>query len=89
MLRPLYHQETAPGTHWTGGWVGLRAGMDDVKKTLLTIQGLELQPLDRPERSQSHYRLRYAGKVQSVIGLHTCTSDVPSRVIVPSPSVLP
>jgi len=20
--------ETAPGTHWLGGWVGLRAGLD-------------------------------------------------------------
>jgi hypothetical protein len=24
--------ERAPGTHWIGGWVGSRAGMDDVKK---------------------------------------------------------
>jgi hypothetical protein len=21
-----------PGTHWTGGWVGSRAGLDDVEK---------------------------------------------------------
>jgi len=25
--RPLYLKET-PGTHWTGSWVGLRAGLD-------------------------------------------------------------
>jgi hypothetical protein len=24
--------ETAAGTHWIGGWVGPRAGLDDVKK---------------------------------------------------------
>jgi hypothetical protein len=26
--------ETAPGTHWTGGWVDARAGLDDVEKIL-------------------------------------------------------
>jgi hypothetical protein len=26
--------ERAPGTHWTGGWVGPRAGLDDVEKIL-------------------------------------------------------
>jgi hypothetical protein len=24
----LYHRERIPGTHWIGGWVGLRAGLD-------------------------------------------------------------
>jgi hypothetical protein len=24
--------ERAPGTHWIGGWVGPRAGLDDVEK---------------------------------------------------------
>jgi hypothetical protein len=24
--------ERAPGVHWIGGWVGLRAGLDDMKK---------------------------------------------------------
>jgi len=33
-----------PGTHFTGGWVGLRAGLDGT---------------DRPARSQSLYRLSY------------------------------
>jgi hypothetical protein len=26
--------ETDPGTHWIGGWVGLRAGLYDVEKIL-------------------------------------------------------
>jgi hypothetical protein len=34
--------ERAPGNHWIGGWVGPRAGLDDVEKrkflTLLSLQ---------------------------------------------------
>jgi hypothetical protein len=26
------HKVRAPGTHWTGGWVGPRAGLDPVVK---------------------------------------------------------
>jgi hypothetical protein len=37
--------EKAPGTHWIGGWVGFRAGLDDVeKRKFLTLPGLELRP---------------------------------------------
>jgi hypothetical protein len=62
MPLPLYPQERAPGTHWIGGYVGLRAGLDDVeKRKSLTIPGLDLRPLDRPALSQSLYRLRYPG----------------------------
>jgi hypothetical protein len=44
--------ERAPGTHWIGGWVDLRAGLDDLKKRkFLTPRGLELRPLCRPARS--------------------------------------
>jgi hypothetical protein len=25
-------RERAPGTHWIGGWVNLRAGLDDMEK---------------------------------------------------------
>jgi hypothetical protein len=46
--------ERAPGTHWIGGWVGPRAGMDDVEnRKFLTLPGLELRPLGHPARSQS------------------------------------
>jgi hypothetical protein len=35
-----------PGTHWIGGWVDPRAGLDGVEKfKFLTLQGLELRPL--------------------------------------------
>jgi hypothetical protein len=44
--------ETAPGTQWIGGWVGPRAGLDDVeKRKFLTLPGLELRPLVRPGRN--------------------------------------
>jgi hypothetical protein len=39
-----------PGTHWKGGWVDPRAGLDDMKEwKFLTLPGLEL----RPPRSSS------------------------------------
>jgi hypothetical protein len=35
-------RERAPFTHWIGGWVGPRAGLDDVeKRKFLTLPGLE------------------------------------------------
>jgi hypothetical protein len=37
--------EKAPGTHWTGGWMGLRADLDDVNRIFLTLSGAELRPL--------------------------------------------
>jgi hypothetical protein len=46
--------EGAPGTHWVGGWVDLRAGLDDLeKRKFLTLPGLELRPFCRPARSWS------------------------------------
>jgi hypothetical protein len=48
--------ERAAGTHWRGGLVDLRAGLDDVeKRKFLTLPGLELRPLGRPASSQSLY----------------------------------
>jgi hypothetical protein len=45
---------------WIGGWVDLRAGLNDLeKRKFLTLPRLELRPLSRPARSQSLYRLRY------------------------------
>jgi hypothetical protein len=44
--------ERAPGTHWIGGWVDLRAGLDDLEeRKFLTPPGLELRLLGRPARS--------------------------------------
>jgi hypothetical protein len=54
--------ERTPDTHWIGGWVDPRAGLDDMEeRTFLTLPGLELRPLGRPARSQTLYRLAYSG----------------------------
>jgi hypothetical protein len=40
--RPLYiPEERAPGTHWIGGWVGPKSGLDDVekRKAFLLLRG--------------------------------------------------
>jgi hypothetical protein len=40
--RPLYPEEILPGTHWIGGWVGPRAGLDVVeKRKILALSGFE------------------------------------------------
>jgi hypothetical protein len=53
-------RELDPGTHWIGGWVDSRAGLDKVEKSkFLNLLGLELRQLGRPARSQSLYRLCY------------------------------
>jgi hypothetical protein len=39
--RPLYPRERPRGTHWTGGWVGSRAGLERGPLNLVsTIEGL-------------------------------------------------
>jgi hypothetical protein len=59
--------ERAPGTHWIGGWVGSRAGLNDVEgRKFLILPGLERRPLGRPASSQSLYRLRYPGSFQDL-----------------------
>jgi hypothetical protein len=46
--------EKAPGTHWIGGWVGPRAGLDAAeKRKFLTLLGLKLLSLGHPSHSQS------------------------------------
>jgi hypothetical protein len=46
--------ERASGTHWIGGWVGPRTGLDDVeRRKILPLPELELGLLVRLARSQS------------------------------------
>jgi hypothetical protein len=55
-------REITIGTHWIGGWVAPRAGLEDAEnKTFLTLPKFQLRPRGYPARSQSLYRLRYPG----------------------------
>jgi len=56
----LYPRER-PSTHFTGGWVGPRAGLDGRK-----IRRHRDSIPDRPARSQSLYRLNYRPTMQGV-----------------------
>jgi hypothetical protein len=51
--RQLYPRGKSSGTHWIGGWVDPRAGLDDMEKLkkFLTLPGLKLRPLGLPARS--------------------------------------
>jgi hypothetical protein len=54
--------ERALGTHWIGGLVNPRAGLDDAEnRKFFTLPVLELRPPGRPASRQSLYRLRYPG----------------------------
>ena len=46
------HPRERPGIHFTGGWVGLRAGAENLAPT-------GIRSPNRPARRQSLYRLRY------------------------------
>jgi hypothetical protein len=50
--------ERAPGTHWIGRLVGIRACLDDMeKRKILPLPGIDP---GRPARSPSLYRLSYS-----------------------------
>jgi hypothetical protein len=72
--RQLYPGKRAPGTHWIGGGVGPRAGLDDVeKRKFFPPPGLELRPLGDPARRQSLYRLRYPGPLYRILLRYSAT----------------
>jgi len=48
-----------PDTHCIGGWVGPRAGLD---RCIKSRPPTGIRSLDRPARSESLYRLSYAGQ---------------------------
>jgi hypothetical protein len=61
--------ERSPDTHWIGGWLGPRAGLDDMKKRKFwALTGLEFQTLCRPARRQSLFRLCYRGSKHATAG---------------------
>jgi hypothetical protein len=59
---PLYSGERAPGTHWIGGLIDPRVGLDDMEKLkFFTLPGIEVRPLCRLARIQSLYQLSKCG----------------------------
>jgi hypothetical protein len=48
----------AHGTHWIGGWVGHKTGLDNMeRRKILAVSGLELWPLGCPAHSLLLYQL--------------------------------
>jgi hypothetical protein len=62
MPLPLYSQGKNPGTHWIGGWVGLRAVLDAVVKRKIPSpcrdSNLIIQPV--AQRCTSSYEILVA-----------------------------
>ena len=56
-----------PGTHCTGGWVGLRTGLDWCGKSRPT----GIRSPDRPARRQSLYRLHYPAHIGAIYFIKT------------------
>ena len=56
--------EKRPGTHFIGGWVGPRAGLDGCGKS---HPPTGIRSPDRPARNESLYRLSYPGPVQGTV----------------------
>jgi hypothetical protein len=57
-----------PDTRWIGGCLDPRVTLNYMeKKELLTLPGLELRPLGRPDRNQSLYRLSYPGSLDKLV----------------------
>jgi hypothetical protein len=54
-------EKRASVTHWIGGWVDPRTGLDNAEKKILSLMGLELQLLNRPVRCQLLYRQSHPG----------------------------
>jgi hypothetical protein len=61
----LYPRGKDPGTHWTGGWVGPRAGLDAEARRKVLCLCRRSNP-GRPVRSQTLYRLSYRGSCSSI-----------------------
>jgi hypothetical protein len=81
-FRSFYPGETAPGTHWLGGWMDPRKGLDDMeKRKFLTLTGLELRLLGRPTCSQSLYRLLYPGYLYVCIYIYIYICIYKSNII--------
>jgi hypothetical protein len=66
------------GTHWIGGWVGPRTGLDVVEKRK-SCPCLDSNP-DRPAHSLSLYRLSYPDSSCIIIHVHFMLPSISSRL---------
>jgi hypothetical protein len=59
--RSLPSESGPVGNHWTGGWVGPRAGLDTeaTGKIISLLPGIEPRSPGSPARSQTLYSLSY------------------------------
>jgi hypothetical protein len=64
-IRSLHPRERAPGTHWTGGCVDPRAGLDAVKRKISCPCGKSNH--GRPARSLSLYWLSHPGSPYFIV----------------------
>jgi hypothetical protein len=69
----LSPQKRTPGSHWTGGWVGLRAGLDTEARTKILCFCPGSNP-GVPASSQSLYWLKYPSFSSKPIRTHTLSS---------------
>ena len=65
-----------PGTHRTGGWVGLSAGLDGCGKFRLLRPHRNLYPGPPGPRGESLYRLSYRSPVTAMYVLLDAGRDV-------------
>jgi hypothetical protein len=56
------YEESAPGTHWIGGWVGPKAALDAANKKK-SVPFREPQILGPPARSSSLLQVSYPGSL--------------------------
>jgi hypothetical protein len=61
---PFTPRERTPGTHWIGGWVGPKAGLDAGARGKILWPCRGSNP-DRPARSHTLYCLSYRGSPNS------------------------
>jgi hypothetical protein len=62
-----------PSTHWIGGWVGPRAGLNVGTRRKILCSCQELNP-DSPARSQTLYCLSYCGSPIILLYYNKCVS---------------
>jgi hypothetical protein len=68
--------ERTPGTHWTGGWVGPRAGLDTEARGHILFLCRKWKP-GRPLCSQTLYRLSYPSSYTQLFVLKDVSQTSP------------